>query len=169
MPHVMTVSAESSATVEQVQRAFGAEEYWLDRVAALAGSAVLESFVVDADGAIEVRTVADLSRNRLPATVTKLIPGNLRLAHNETWKPIGDRRMSGELDFAAPGRLGTGHASASLEPTSNGSRLTFTATVEVKVPVLAARIEKHFGNQFAEQVPAIQRFTTTWISERASR
>ena len=77
--------------------------------------------------------------------------------------------MSGELDFAAPGRLGTGHASASLEPTSTGSRLTFTATVEVKVPVLAARIEKHFGNQFAEQVPAIQRFTTTWISERASR
>ena len=163
----LTLSAESAASVEQVHSAFGYEEYWLARIAAFDGNASLESLTVDTDGTVTVRTVADLTRNRLPGMVTKLIPGDLTLMQNEIWKPIGDGRVSGQLNFAVLGGLGSGHATALLVPVPNGSRLNFAVTVKAKVPVLARKIEDYFGNQFAEQIPVVQRFTTAWICERA--
>jgi hypothetical protein len=49
----------------------------------------------------------------------------------------------------------------------NGSRLTYTATVEVKIPLIGGTIESYIGGQLAEQIAAIQRFTTVWITEHA--
>jgi hypothetical protein len=33
--------------------------------------------------------------------------------------------------------------------------------------VVGGRIESYVGSQLAENIPAIQRFTTTWIAEHA--
>ena len=54
-----------------------------------------------------------------------------------------------------------------LHHRENGSRLTLTATVEFKVPLVGGTIESYIAREFAEGIPEIQRFTTEWISEHA--
>jgi hypothetical protein len=39
--------------------------------------------------------------------------------------------------------------------------------VEVKIPLVAGKLEKSIGAGLAESIPAVQRFTTTWITEHA--
>jgi hypothetical protein len=47
----------------------------------------------------------------------------------------------------------------------NGSRLRFAATVEVKLPLVGGKVENSIGAELAENIRAIQRFTTAWIAE----
>jgi hypothetical protein len=49
----------------------------------------------------------------------------------------------------------------------NGSRLRFAATVQVKIPLVGGKLENSIGADLAEDISAIQRFTTTWIAEHA--
>jgi Protein of unknown function (DUF2505) len=39
--------------------------------------------------------------------------------------------------------------------------------VEVKIPLIGSKLEKSIGANLAESIPAVQRFTTTWIAEHA--
>jgi hypothetical protein len=86
---------------------------------------------------------------------------------NETWSPIGGGRVRGEVSVAVPGVPLSGFGAGLLTPARNGSRLKYTATVEVKVPLVGGMIESFIGGQLAEPIAAIQRFTTTWITEHA--
>jgi len=52
-----------------------------------------------------------------------------------------------------------------LAPAQNGSLLKYTATVEVKIPLVGRKIESYIGAQVVERITAIQRFTTVWIAE----
>jgi hypothetical protein len=61
--------------------------------------------------------------------------------------------------------LGSGHAEAWLQPSGNGSQARFVVRVEVKIPLLGGKLEKSMGAGLAENIPALQRFTTTWIAE----
>ena len=106
-----------------------------------------------------------LGRQLLPGVVAKLVPGDLKIVHNETWRPVGDRRVRGEVTISAPAGLGSGRAEAWLAPAGNGSRLRFAATVEVKIPLVRGKVENSIGAELAENIPAIQRFTTAWITE----
>ena len=45
------------------------------------------------------------------------------------------------------------------------SRLKFTATVEVDIPLVGGKLESFIGGKLAELVAAEQRFTTLWITE----
>jgi hypothetical protein len=54
-----------------------------------------------------------------------------------------------------------------LAPLQNGSRLTFTAIVEFKVPFVGGTIESYIAREFARGIPEIQRFTAEWVSEHA--
>jgi len=47
----------------------------------------------------------------------------------------------------------------------NGSRLKYTTTVEVRVPLVGAKIESFMGGQAVKEIARIQRFTTEWIAE----
>ena len=169
MPRSFDLLAESSATVEQLHSALSDEEYWLARLAAFGGITSLDSLIVDTDGTVTVATTQDLRHHRLPGVVAKLFPGDLKMLRKETWRPIGGRRVRGEVNFAVPGGLGSGLAAALLTPMRNGSRLTFTVTVEVRVPLVAGKIESYLGGQLSEQIPAVQRFTTAWIAEHTCR
>jgi hypothetical protein len=167
MPRSFDISTESPASVEQVLAAFGREDYWLDRVAADDPNTTLDSMIVDADGTVKVRMTQHLGRQLLPALVARLIPGDLRIVHNETWGPVGDRQMRGQVNISASGGLGSGRAEAWVTPASSGSQLRFAARVEVKIPLLGGRLEKSIGAGLAQNIPALQRFTTTWITEHA--
>ena len=64
-------------------------------------------------------------------------------------------------------RAGVGAGKAVLTPTDAGSRLEFTATVEVDIPFVGGKIRDFLGGKLAELVIAEQRFTTAWIAENA--
>lgn len=165
MPGSLDLVVEFPASVEQVHSAFMDEDYWLARLAVFGGSTMLDSLIVHADGTVTVATTQDLRHQALPAVVAKVLPGDLKILRKETWRPIGGRLVSGEVTVSAPRALGSGRADALLAPTQDGSRLRFTVTVEVKVPLVGGRIASYIGGQLAEQLPAMQRFTTAWINE----
>ena len=166
MPGSLDLVVEFPASVEQVHSAFSDEDYWLARLAAFGGSTRLDSLIVHADGTVTVATTQDLRRRALPRLAAKVFPGDLKILRMETWRPIGGHRVSGEVIVSAPGALGSGRADAELAPTQDGSRLRFTATMDVKVPLVGGKIESYIGGQLAEQVHAMQRFTTAWITQK---
>ena len=45
--------------------------------------------------------------------------------------------------------------------------MDFTATVEVRVPLVGGKIENFIGNQLVELLIAEQQFTTAWITENS--
>jgi Protein of unknown function (DUF2505) len=167
MPRSFDVSFESPASVEQVHAAFGDDDYWLARIAAFGGCKTLDSLVVDSDGTVTVTVTEDLRRSALPGILAKLYRSDLNVRSTETWTPVDDRQISGKISVAVTGAPGSGHGVAVLAALGNGSRLAFTATVEFNVPLLGGRIENYIAREFAQGIPQIQRFTTTWISEHA--
>jgi hypothetical protein len=167
MPRSFDVSVDSSASVEQVHAAISGEDYWLARLATLSGTTTLESLVVDDDRTVRVATTQDLGRDLLPGLVAKFYRRDLKVRHTETWTPLGDNRLRGEIAVAVSGAPGSGSGAALVAPTQNGSNLTFTGTVEFKVPLVGGTIESFIAREFAHGVPNIQDFTAKWVTEHA--
>jgi hypothetical protein len=166
MPRSFDVSVDSPTSVEQIHRAFSGEDYWLARLATVDGSTTLESLIVDDDRTVRVTTTQDVGRDLLPGIVAKYYRRDLKIRHTETWRPI-DRQLHGEISVAVSGAPGSGSGAALVAPTQNGSQLTFTATVEFKVPLVGGTIESFIAREFAQGIPELQRFTSMWITEHA--
>ena len=166
MSHSFDVLTEWPASVEQIHAAFGREDYWLARLATVDGSTTLESLIVDDDRTVRVTTTQDVGRDLLPGIVAKYYRRDLKIRHTETWRPI-DRQLHGEISVAVSGAPGSGSGAALVAPTQNGSQLTFTATVEFKVPLVGGTIESFIAREFAQGIPELQRFTSMWITEHA--
>jgi hypothetical protein len=165
MPRSFDILTESPATVEQVHAAFRREDYWLARWAASGATSTLDSLIVEADGTVTVRVTQHLGRQLLPGVVAKLVPGELKILHSETWRPVGDRQVRGRVSASAPGGLGSSRAQAWLAPAGNGSQLRFAVRVEIKIPLVGGNFEKYIGAGLAENLTALYRFTSTWIAE----
>jgi hypothetical protein len=161
--HVLVTSPTS---VQDVQEAFGDERYWRDRFGALGVPATLSELTVDTDGAITVRTVQDLRAAGLPTLVTKVYPRDLLVLSMERWTPDGHGRVRGEVSVDVAGAPGSGRGRAVLEPNECGSQMSFSGTVEFRVPLVGRRVEGYLGAQLCEHIPEIQRFTTSWILGR---
>jgi hypothetical protein len=168
MPRSFDLSANYRGTVEQVHAAFSDEEYWLSRLAdSGADTATLDSMTVSDDGTITVATTQALRSDRLPAMVTQFHPHDLEIVRTETWGPVSDGVAHAEVTGAVPGAPVSLAGTAALEPTDTGSRLKFTVTVEVNIPLVGGKLETFIGGKLAELVAAEQRFTTVWITENA--
>ena len=166
MSRSFDILTQSPASVEQIHAAFGREDYWLARIAAGgATTTTLDSLIVDADGTVTVRITQHLGRQLLPGLVAKFVPGDLKILNCETWRPVGNRQVRGQVNISVSGGLGSGRAEAWLAPASNGSQLRYVVRVEVKIPLVGGKLEKSIGAGLAESFPAVQRFTTTWIGE----
>jgi hypothetical protein len=167
MPRSFDILTESPATVEQVHAAFSREDYWAARLVAFGDSSTLDSLIVDADGTVTVGLTQHLGRQLLPGVVAKIVPGDLKILRSETWRPVGDRRVRGQVSVSAPGGFGSGRAEAWLTPVGNGSQLRFAATVEVRIPLVGGKLENSIGTELAENISAFHRFTAEWIAEHA--
>ncbi len=164
------ILTESAVGVEQVYAAFSREDYWLARLAAFGSASTLESLTVDEDGTVVVSICQYLGRQVLPGAVARLIPGDLKLVHGETWRPVGDRRVQGRIDVSVPVGLGSGHADAWMVPDGpdgTGSQLRFATTVHVKIPLLGRTFERTVASDLTKNIQEFQRFTTAWIGEHA--
>jgi len=170
MPRSFDIVTESAASVEQVHAAFSREDYWLARLAAFDVASTLDSLIVDTDRTVTVTVTQYLGRQLLPGAVAKLIPGDLKIVHSETWRPVNDRRVSGQVEVSVPAGLASGRAEAWLVPEGpdgRRSQLRFAATVQVRIPLVGRTLERTVAADLAENIAAIQRFTTAWISEHA--
>ena len=163
------MAAEYEGSVEQVHRAFSDQTYWLERLAdSGADQATLDSMTLADDGSIDVVTTQVLRRDRLPAMVTQFHPGDLALVREEAWSPISDGKATATVSGAIPGAPVTLSGTVVLAPADNdGSRLEFTATVEVRIPLVGGKVENFIGRQLVELLIAEQRFTTAWINLNA--
>lgn len=171
MPRSFDLSADYDGSVEEVHRAFTDESYWRAR---LAGSGVdlatLESMRVGGDtgndDTVEVITVQVIHSDKLPGMVTQLHSGDLRIRREEVWGPVAGGAAQGSVlgsILDAPVNL-TGTAMLSPIVETGGARLTFRATVQVRVPIIGGKLESIIGTRLAELVAAEQRFTTEWIA-----
>ncbi|KMO76085.1 hypothetical protein MOBUDSM44075_02615 [Mycolicibacterium obuense] len=162
------MAAEYGGTVEQVHRAFSDEQYWLVRLdGSGADHATLDEMTVDADGGLRIKTTQTLRADRLPAVVTQFHRGDLSFVREELWAPVVDGHTSATVTGSIPGAPAGLRGSAALAPAGPGSRLAFTATVEVRVPLLGGKIENFIGHQLVDLLIAEQRFTTVWIAENS--
>lgn len=168
MPRSFDLSADYDGTVDEVHRAFTDENYWRAR---LAGSGVdvatLESMRVGDEDTVEVVTLQVIRSDKLPGMVTQLHSGDLRIRREEAWGPVTGGAATGSVAGSivdAPVNLA---GTAVLEPIegTGGSRLTFRATVQVRVPIIGGKLESFIGTRLAELVAAEQRFTTEWIAK----
>jgi Protein of unknown function (DUF2505) len=174
MPRSFDLSADYDGSVDDVHRAFTDEDYWRAR---LAGSGVdvatLESMRVGGEAGgedtVEVVTLQVIRSHKLPGMVTQLHSGDLCIRREETWGPVTGGAATGSVVGSivdAPVNL-TG--TVVLEPidATGGTRLTFRATVQVRVPIIGGKLESIIGTRLAELVAAEQRFTTEWIAKTA--
>ncbi len=170
MPRSFDLSADYDGSVDEVHRAFTDADYWRAR---LAGSGVdiatLESMRVGDEDTVEVVTLQVIRSDKLPGMVTQLHSGDLRIRRAEAWGPVTSGAATGSVVGSivdAPVNLA---GTAVLEPIeeTGGSRLTFRATVQVRVPIIGGKLESIIGTRLAELVAAEQRFTTEWIAKSA--
>jgi Protein of unknown function (DUF2505) len=167
MPRSFDLAAEYDGSVEQVHRAFRDRQYWLARLAdSGADEASLENMVVDEVGGIDVATLQTLRADRLPGVVSQFHRGDLVIQREEQWTPVRDGQATATVTGFIPGAPVSLTGNAVLVPTDNGgaSRLSLTATVEVRVPLVGGKIEDFIGNGLVELIIAEQRFTTQWIN-----
>jgi hypothetical protein len=167
MPRSFELSAESPAGVDQVHAAFADENYWRARLAAFGadrGAARLDSLAADAAGTVTVAATFSLLRDRLPKFVNQLGRGDLEMVQIETWSRIGSSQVRGDVSFSLRGTPVSAAGEALLAPTRNGSRLKYSATVKVKLPLVGGKIESFMSARLAEGIMDIQRFTTAWIA-----
>ncbi|MEE2854338.1 MAG: DUF2505 domain-containing protein [Actinomycetota bacterium] len=170
MPRSFDLSADYDGSVDEVHRAFTDENYWRAR---LAGSGVdiatLESMRVGDEDTVEVVTLQVIRSDKLPGMVTQLHSGDLRIRREEAWGPVTGGAATGTVAGSivdAPVQLA---GTAVLEPIerTGGARLTFRATVQVRVPIIGGKLENIIGTRLAQLVAAEQRFTTEWIAKTA--
>ena len=165
MSRSFDILIESPASVEQIHTTFGREDYWLARLKASNAPTTLDSLVVDPDGTVTVRATQHVARQVLPTLIAKAIPGELKIVHSETWRPGDDGEVRGQINVVTSGGVGSGRAEAWMAPTGNGARLRFAVQVAVKIPLVGRKLEKSMEADLTESIPALQRFTTTWIAE----
>ncbi|HEY7052262.1 MAG TPA: DUF2505 domain-containing protein [Mycobacterium sp.] len=167
MPRSFDVSFDSPASVEQVHSAFGDEDYWLARLAALGGSRKLDSLTVESDGTVSVVSTEDLRHGALPGILAALYRGDLNVVSSERWTPAGDRRVSGQISVAVTGAPGSGHGTAVLAPSRSGSVLKLSGAVEFRVPMIGGKVESYIARVIVDGLSKVQQFTTDWVLEHA--
>ena len=144
--------------------------YWLARLANYgAGSDTLNSLTVDADGTVTVATTLSVLGDRLPKMVTQLYRGDVKMVRNEKWTRAEGGQVRGQISTAAEGAPLSVRTEALLVPVPEGSRLTYTTTVQVRLPLVGGKIESHIASKVPEQIAGTHRFTMAWITEVASQ
>lgn len=166
MVHEIRLTVESAARVDEVFAAFGDPAYWHARLAAFgSGKATLDDLLLETPDTVTVAVTVSFLRGGLPGVFTQLYGGDIRMVRTERWTRSAGSRVAGAVKATMPGAPLSVVGDASLEPTSEGSRLDYTARVNARIPLLGNKIESYVVERAGEEIPAIQHFTTEWIAE----
>lgn len=165
MPRTFEVSVDSPATVVQILSAFADERYWSERLGMFTGgTAAITSLRTDPAGTVAVTITLGLLRDRLPKMVTQLHAGELEMIRRERWCWLDDGRVRGAIDVTVTGTPVSAVGEGLLTSTDNGSRMTYSGSVAVKVPLVGGRIESFMGRQTVDEITRLQQFTNDWVA-----
>ncbi len=166
MPRSFDMATEYEGTPAQVHAAFCDKQYWLARLAASgADDATLEAFRVGDDGGVDVVTTQVLRADRLPGIVHQFHHGDLEIRRAETWTSLADDGSEASVAGSIVRAPVTLSGDARLSSVDQRARLTFRATVEVRIPLVGGKMEKFIGTQLVNLLTTEQQFTTEWIAE----
>jgi hypothetical protein len=164
MSRSLSLSLDAPVAVDEILAAFADRDYWRARLAAFdSGTATLDSLTVDPDRSVTAALTVSLFANRLPKVVTALVPGEFTMARAETWRPVGDGAARATIDVTVPGAPVSAVGKVALVPVDGGSRLDFTTTVRVNIPLVGGQVESFIVGRLGEEISAVQRFTNNWI------
>lgn len=159
-------SIESSLTAQQIYEAYSSRDFATARLSDTGGQAQMESFVVDG-GTVRVVVVQDLAGAVLPGPMKRVHPGGLTIVQTQSWSPVRDQRLCGEVRIEARGVRGSGTGRLVLAPERDAERIACSATFEFKVPLVGGTLENLFGRQFVDQMPESLQVISKWLDEHA--
>ena len=164
MSRSLALSLDAPVGVDEILAAFANEHYWQARLAAFdSGTATLDGLTVDPDGSVTAALTVSLLANRLPKVVTAVVPGDFEMARTETWHPVSGGQARGTIDVSVPGAPVIAIGRVSLVPVGAGSRLDFSTTVRVNIPLVGGQVESFVVSRLGDEISAVQRFTNNWI------
>ena len=166
MPRSFDMATEYPGTVAQVHEAFRDRDYWQARLAqSSADDAVLDVFRIGHDGGVDVVTTQVLRADRLPAVVHQFHRGDLHIRRAETWTGLTDDFAEATITSSIRNAPVVLNGEALLTPLDRRAKLAFTATVEVRIPLVGRKMENFIGKQLMNLLNTEQEFTTRWIAQ----
>ena len=164
MARTFDLSVDAPVGVGDILSAFADDDYWRARLTNFEnGTATLNGLTVEPDGAVTVELAVSLFADRLPTAVTRLAGGDLGMARTERWRWIDDEQACGAIEVVVPRAPVTAHGEVLLTPLATGSRLRFSTTVDVHVPLVGGLIENFIIGRLRDDIGTVQRFTNEWI------
>ncbi|MCV7422834.1 DUF2505 domain-containing protein [Mycobacterium yunnanensis] len=145
--------------------AFRDERYWRSRLGAFeGGSPTLDTLDTDSAGRTAVTMTMRFGGDQLPDPLRRLRLASLEIVQREVWVDEGDRAR-GEITVHAPRTPMSGRGVVDLAPDGPGTRLTGTATVNVKVPLIGGAIATFVAGQLAVGIVDVVAVTDAWLTE----
>jgi hypothetical protein len=167
MARSFDLSVDSPVGVGDILSAFADDTYWHARLGAFeSGTGTLNALTVDPDGTVTVQLAVRLFADRLPTAITRLAGGDLGMARTERWRWVEDGRACGTIEVAVPRAPVTARGEVLMTPQASGSRLQFTTTVDVGVPLIGGFVENFIIGRLGADIGAVQRFTNEWIAAK---
>jgi hypothetical protein len=165
MPRSFDMATEFQGSVAQVHNAFCERTYWEARLAESgADEAILDVFRLGHDGGVDVVTTQVMRADRLPAVIHQFHRGDLHIRRAETWTGLADDFAEATVASSIENAPVTLNGEALLTPVNVGARLSFRATVEVRIPLVGRKMENFIGTQLMSLLNNEQEFTSRWIS-----
>jgi len=165
MPRSFDMATAYPGDVAQVHDAFRNRTYWEARLAESgADDAMLDVFQLGHDGGVDVATTQVLRADRLPALVHQFHRGDVHIHRAETWTGLTDDFARATVAGSIENAPVTLDGEALLTPVGPGAKLSFQATVEVRIPLVGRKLENFIGSQLMTLFHNEQEFTTRWIT-----
>ncbi|NEW39520.1 DUF2505 domain-containing protein [Nocardia cyriacigeorgica] len=156
----LAYTARYTHPVAAVRAAFGDEQYWKDRIAAVGGpNARLESVTVEGEQ-VHVEVVQAIAAELLPAAITAVRPGDLIIPRTESW--TGNSATFEARVEGAPAEV---RGTITLSDVDAGATAVVDGGIEVKVPLFGGKIEAAIAERLTELLAEETEFTNAWLSE----
>jgi hypothetical protein len=126
------------------------------------GAGLLEHSA-DTDGA-RYRLRHGLDAKNLPSVVRSVLPGDVVIERQESWRREAMGNYTGDVRVTIPGTPGSATGTMRLRDTDQGSELHIAIEVTVNVPLLGGKIEGMVSGHVKELLASESAFTQQWLA-----
>lgn len=150
---------------ENVLTMLQTDSYWRMRLI----GATSGNFKIDHLGQrfIVTLTRADDVAGELPKVIANAVGSLLEITEIQTW-PISldsSQLASGKIEIRVNGKPAKLNATATLSPSRSGSRITFSGTLKVDIPIIGGQIENFIIKYIVDAFREIETGGNEWLKE----
>jgi hypothetical protein len=156
------LTAESPHPLPRIRAAFADPDYWRARLDLYsAGAPTLDELTTDGP-TTAVQITMRFGGEQLPAVLRTLRLGSLRVVQRERWETVAGG-VRGTVDVDAARTPLSGRGDVDLTAHGEGTRLSGTAIVDVRVPVIGGPIAAFLTDMLADGIRDIVGVTDRWL------